>query len=98
MPWRHKLRGRAGARGVFRRRARSAGTDRRRQFAPDNTNNVLALAFGVLIVVLIIGGSLWIIESPQRPPDADAGNDADAKVMNVIASGAKQSSDNKRCV
>jgi cytochrome o ubiquinol oxidase operon protein cyoD len=29
--------------------------------APDNTNNVLALAFGVLIVVLIIGGSLWIM-------------------------------------
>jgi cytochrome o ubiquinol oxidase operon protein cyoD len=29
--------------------------------APDNTNNVLALAFGVLIVVLIIGGSIWIM-------------------------------------
>jgi cytochrome o ubiquinol oxidase operon protein cyoD len=29
--------------------------------APDNTNNVLALAFGVLIVILIIGGSLWIM-------------------------------------
>ncbi|HUC49173.1 MAG TPA: cytochrome o ubiquinol oxidase subunit IV [Xanthobacteraceae bacterium] len=29
--------------------------------APDNTNNVLALAFGVLIVTLIIGGSLWIM-------------------------------------
>jgi cytochrome o ubiquinol oxidase subunit IV len=29
--------------------------------APDNTNNVLALAFGVLIVVMIIGGSLWIM-------------------------------------
>jgi cytochrome o ubiquinol oxidase operon protein cyoD len=28
---------------------------------PDNTNNVLALAFGVLIVVLLMGGSLWII-------------------------------------
>jgi cytochrome o ubiquinol oxidase operon protein cyoD len=28
--------------------------------APDNTNNVLALAFGVLIVALIIGGSIWI--------------------------------------
>jgi cytochrome o ubiquinol oxidase operon protein cyoD len=28
---------------------------------PDNTNNVLALAFGVLIVALIIGGSLWIM-------------------------------------
>jgi cytochrome o ubiquinol oxidase subunit IV len=29
--------------------------------APDNTNNVLALAFGVLIVAMIIGGSLWIM-------------------------------------
>ena len=28
---------------------------------PDNTNNVLALAFGVLIVALIIAGSLWIM-------------------------------------
>jgi cytochrome o ubiquinol oxidase operon protein cyoD len=27
----------------------------------DNTNNVLALAFGILIVVLVIGGSLWIM-------------------------------------
>jgi cytochrome o ubiquinol oxidase subunit IV len=29
--------------------------------APDNTNTVLALAFGVLIVTIIIGGSLWIM-------------------------------------
>jgi len=28
---------------------------------PDNTNNVLALAFGVLIVALVIGGSLVIM-------------------------------------
>ena len=27
----------------------------------DNTNNVLALAFGLLIVILVIGGSLWIM-------------------------------------
>ena len=27
----------------------------------DNTNNILALAFGVLIVFLIITGSIWII-------------------------------------
>jgi cytochrome o ubiquinol oxidase operon protein cyoD len=27
----------------------------------DNTNNVLALAFGVLIVILVMGGSLWIM-------------------------------------
>jgi cytochrome o ubiquinol oxidase operon protein cyoD len=28
---------------------------------PDNVNNVMALAFGVLIVLFIIGGSLWIM-------------------------------------
>jgi cytochrome o ubiquinol oxidase operon protein cyoD len=28
---------------------------------PDNTNNVLALAFGVLIVILVMAGSLWIM-------------------------------------
>ncbi len=28
---------------------------------PDNANNVLALAFGTLIVFLVIGGSLWIM-------------------------------------
>lgn len=28
---------------------------------PDSTNNVLALAFGVLIVFLLIVGSLWIM-------------------------------------
>ena len=28
---------------------------------PDNTNNVLALAFGLLIVFLVIAGSLWIM-------------------------------------
>lgn len=27
----------------------------------DNTNNILALAFGVLIVFLVMGGSIWII-------------------------------------
>jgi cytochrome o ubiquinol oxidase subunit IV len=30
---------------------------------PDNTNNVLALAFGLLIVTLVIGGSLLIMTS-----------------------------------
>jgi cytochrome o ubiquinol oxidase operon protein cyoD len=29
----------------------------------DNTNNVLALAFGLLIVFLVIGGSLWIMSN-----------------------------------
>jgi cytochrome o ubiquinol oxidase subunit IV len=28
---------------------------------PDSTNNILALAFGVLIVFLVIAGSVWII-------------------------------------
>ncbi|HEY7844225.1 MAG TPA: cytochrome o ubiquinol oxidase subunit IV [Bradyrhizobium sp.] len=28
---------------------------------PDNTNNVMALAFGVLIVFLVVGGSIWIM-------------------------------------
>ena len=29
--------------------------------APDNTNNVLALGFGVLIVCLVVFGSIWIM-------------------------------------
>lgn len=29
--------------------------------APDNTNNVIALAFGVLIVAIVVGGSIWIM-------------------------------------
>ncbi|MFD1612390.1 cytochrome o ubiquinol oxidase subunit IV [Sphingomonas tabacisoli] len=28
---------------------------------PDNTNNVLALAFGILVVFLIVTGSMWIM-------------------------------------
>ncbi len=28
---------------------------------PDNANNVLALAFGVIIVFLVVAGSLWIM-------------------------------------
>jgi cytochrome o ubiquinol oxidase operon protein cyoD len=28
---------------------------------PDNVNNVMALAFGILIVLLLIAGSLWIM-------------------------------------
>lgn len=30
---------------------------------PDNTNNALALAFGTLVVILIVGGSLWIMHN-----------------------------------
>jgi cytochrome o ubiquinol oxidase operon protein cyoD len=29
----------------------------------DNTNTVLALAFGILIVILVVAGSLWIMAS-----------------------------------
>ena len=38
--------------------------------APDNTNNVLALAFGLLIVFLIVGGSVWIMDNlnPRMMP------------------------------
>jgi cytochrome o ubiquinol oxidase subunit IV len=39
---------------------------------PDNTNNVLALAFGVLIVTLVVGGSLWImtnLNDNMMPPE-----------------------------
>ena len=30
---------------------------------PDNANNVLALAFGLLIVFLVIAGSVWIMHA-----------------------------------
>jgi cytochrome o ubiquinol oxidase operon protein cyoD len=33
---------------------------------PDNTNNVLALAFGVMVVILIIAGSIWIMDHMAR--------------------------------
>jgi cytochrome o ubiquinol oxidase subunit IV len=39
---------------------------------PDNTNNVLALAFGVLIVTLLVGGSLWIMANLNRHHDMGA--------------------------
>jgi cytochrome o ubiquinol oxidase operon protein cyoD len=29
---------------------------------PDNTNNILALAFGIMIVILVVAGSLWIMD------------------------------------
>ena len=45
---------------------------------PDNTNNVLALAFGLLIVFLVIGGSLWIMSQPEPQHDADGSDHADA--------------------
>jgi cytochrome o ubiquinol oxidase operon protein cyoD len=39
---------------------------------PDNTNNVLALAFGVLIVTIVVTGSLWImtnLNDNMMPPE-----------------------------
>ena len=40
---------------------------------PDNTNNVLALAFGLLIVTLVVAGSLWIManlnDNMMPPPE-----------------------------
>ena len=40
---------------------------------PDNTNNVLALAFGVLTVILVVAGSLWIManlnDNMMPPPE-----------------------------
>jgi cytochrome o ubiquinol oxidase operon protein cyoD len=37
---------------------------------PDNTNNVMALAFGVLIVFLVVFGSIWIMAhlNQHMPP------------------------------
>jgi hypothetical protein len=47
---------RAGDRAVGVRRVLPA-----HHHGPDNTKNVLALAFGVLIVLLVMAGSLWIM-------------------------------------
>ena len=38
---------------------------------PDNVNNILALAFGVLIVFLIMVGSLWIMYNMSSEHGAD---------------------------
>jgi cytochrome o ubiquinol oxidase operon protein cyoD len=44
---------------------------------PDNPNNVLALAFGMLIVTLVTAGSLWITTNP------DADMMPSAELMNL---------------
>ena len=40
---------------------------------PDSTNNVLALALGILIVILVAAGSIWIMadlnENMMPPPE-----------------------------
>jgi cytochrome o ubiquinol oxidase subunit IV len=33
---------------------------------PDNTNNVLALAFGILVVFLVVLGSMWIMDNMNQ--------------------------------
>ena len=42
----------------------------------ESTNNILALAFGVIIVFLVIGGSIWIIANlnENTMPSADVMN------------------------
>ena len=45
---------------------------------PDNTNNVLALAFGLLIVFLLVVRLALDHEQPQPQHDADGSDDADA--------------------
>ena len=44
---------------------------------PDNTNNVLALAFGVLIVFLVMVGTIWIMAH------MDANMAPDPAIMNL---------------
>ena len=43
---------------------------------PDNTNNVLALAFGVLIVFLVMIGTIWIMShmNANMMPDSEMAN------------------------
>jgi cytochrome o ubiquinol oxidase operon protein cyoD len=41
---------------------------------PDSTNNVLALAFGILIVFLVVAGSLWIMTDLNMMMPADVTN------------------------
>ena len=48
---------------------------------PDNTNNVMALAFGLMIVFLVIGGSLWIMANLNHNIDADGSDHANAALM-----------------
>jgi len=45
---------------------------------PDNTNNVLALAFGVLIVFLVMIGTIWIMAH------MNANMTSDPQMMNLM--------------
>ena len=53
----------------------------------DNTNNVLALAFGLLIVFLVIGGSLWIMSHLNEEHAGNGPADADAAVAGTKGRG-----------
>ena len=48
--------------------------------APDNTNNILALAFGVLIVTLVDRRLALDHVQPEPQPDADGSDDAYAAI------------------
>ena len=51
---------------------------------PDNTNNTMALAFGVLIVMLLFGGSLWImghLNAHMRPMHPAAALSSPTRMM-----------------
>ena len=52
---------------------------------PDNTNNVLALAFGVLIVFLVMIGTIWIMAHMNANMAPEAGDDepADAALKSI---------------
>jgi cytochrome o ubiquinol oxidase operon protein cyoD len=39
---------------------------------PDNTNNVLALAFGIMIVTVLVAGSLWIMSNLEAQHGAES--------------------------
>ena len=58
---------------------------------PDNTNNVLALAFGVLIVFLVVAGSLWIMadlnDNMMPPGETDEYADAARHAPMIVGAG-----------
>ena len=51
---------------------------------PDSVNNVMALAFGLLIVMLLVFGSLWIMTHLESQHDADGADHADAALTVIL--------------
>ena len=51
---------------------------------PDNTNNVLALAFGVLIVFLVMIGTIWIMAHMNANMGVRPGDDEPADPARLI--------------